>query len=249
MSRMTIYSVPALLAAILATPICSAAVLIWALFDKTGNGAHQVARAWARIILAASLVRVEVTGSENLAGDETYVFAANHSSVFDILVLLARLPVQFRWLAKEELFHIPLFGPAMRAAGLHSRQSLQPAGRGQEPAARRGAHPGGGQRHHFPRGHPLERRAGPGIQTRRAYAGRQVRPARGADQHQRRLSGHADQNPRTVPRPHKGRHRPAHSHGRTQSRRPEPPCGPGQAGRHLQPRPGLPHEPKTERSL
>ena len=42
---------------------------------------------------------------------------ANHQSNFDILALFAGLPGQFRWLAKEELFHIPLFGLAMRRAG------------------------------------------------------------------------------------------------------------------------------------
>ena len=42
---------------------------------------------------------------------------ANHQSNFDIPVLLACLPVQFRWLAKAELFKIPIFGRAMRGAG------------------------------------------------------------------------------------------------------------------------------------
>jgi 1-acyl-sn-glycerol-3-phosphate acyltransferase len=42
---------------------------------------------------------------------------SNHQSNFDIPVLLAHLPVQFRWLAKAELFKIPIFGRAMRGAG------------------------------------------------------------------------------------------------------------------------------------
>jgi 1-acyl-sn-glycerol-3-phosphate acyltransferase len=41
----------------------------------------------------------------------------NHQSNFDIPVLLAHLSVQFRWLAKVELFTIPIFGHAMRKAG------------------------------------------------------------------------------------------------------------------------------------
>ena len=41
----------------------------------------------------------------------------NHQSNFDIPVLLSYLPVQFRWLAKAELFKIPIFGRGMRAAG------------------------------------------------------------------------------------------------------------------------------------
>jgi 1-acyl-sn-glycerol-3-phosphate acyltransferase len=42
---------------------------------------------------------------------------ANHQSNFDIPVLLGHLKVQFRWLAKVELFKIPVFGRAMRKAG------------------------------------------------------------------------------------------------------------------------------------
>jgi 1-acyl-sn-glycerol-3-phosphate acyltransferase len=38
----------------------------------------------------------------------------NHLSYFDIPVLFAALPVQFRWLAKAELFKIPIFGRSMR---------------------------------------------------------------------------------------------------------------------------------------
>jgi 1-acyl-sn-glycerol-3-phosphate acyltransferase len=41
----------------------------------------------------------------------------NHQSMFDILVLQGRLFFQFRWLAKQELFRIPIFGPAMARAG------------------------------------------------------------------------------------------------------------------------------------
>jgi 1-acyl-sn-glycerol-3-phosphate acyltransferase len=41
----------------------------------------------------------------------------NHQSNFDIPVLLGHLTVQFRWLAKKELFKIPIFGHAMRNVG------------------------------------------------------------------------------------------------------------------------------------
>ena len=41
----------------------------------------------------------------------------NHQSNFDIPVLLGYLAVQFRWLAKAELFKFPVFGRAMRGCG------------------------------------------------------------------------------------------------------------------------------------
>ena len=99
------------------TPLCIVASLVWSLFDRSGNGPHLVARFWAKAIMRASLVRVEVSGGEDLDPHEPYVFAANHSSIFDILVLLAYLPFQFRWLAKEELFRIPFFGASMKSIG------------------------------------------------------------------------------------------------------------------------------------
>jgi 1-acyl-sn-glycerol-3-phosphate acyltransferase len=42
---------------------------------------------------------------------------ANHQSNYDIPVLLGYLPGQFRWLAKAELFKIPIFGRSMRGCG------------------------------------------------------------------------------------------------------------------------------------
>ena len=48
---------------------------------------------------------------------QPYIFAANHQSAFDILALLSKLKVQFRWLAKDSLFNIPVFGWAMRKTG------------------------------------------------------------------------------------------------------------------------------------
>ncbi|MBF0529674.1 MAG: 1-acyl-sn-glycerol-3-phosphate acyltransferase [Deltaproteobacteria bacterium] len=114
---MTINSLISFLVTALITPICSAAAVIWSHLDPSGNRSHLIARVWAKTLLMVSRVKVTIEGHDNLDPKGTYVFAANHSSVFDILVLLAGLPVQFRWLAKEELFHIPIFGLAMTKCG------------------------------------------------------------------------------------------------------------------------------------
>jgi 1-acyl-sn-glycerol-3-phosphate acyltransferase len=86
-------------------------------FTRTGNPVHIIARIWARGILWASRINVKVNGLANIDPGRSYVYMANHQSNFDIPVLLAHLPVQFRWLAKAELFKIPIFGRAMRGAG------------------------------------------------------------------------------------------------------------------------------------
>ena len=49
--------------------------------------------------------------------EKPQIFMANHQSDFDILIVLAHIPGQFRWIAKKELFKIPIFGKAMRNAG------------------------------------------------------------------------------------------------------------------------------------
>ena len=86
-------------------------------FTRTGNPVHKVARMWARSIMFASRIKVTVNGLANIDPTQSYVYMSNHQSNFDIPVLLACLPVQFRWLAKAELFKIPIFGRAMRGAG------------------------------------------------------------------------------------------------------------------------------------
>lgn len=99
------------------TLIFGLATLAVSVFSRQGHMGHLVGRAWGRSILAVSGIRVAVLGLERLDPATAYVFMANHQSNYDIPVLLGRLPVQFRWLAKAELFKIPLFGRAMRAAG------------------------------------------------------------------------------------------------------------------------------------
>jgi 1-acyl-sn-glycerol-3-phosphate acyltransferase len=60
---------------------------------------------------------VSVQGIDYIDPNAAYVYMANHQSMFDILALLGYLPVQFRWVAKKELFRIPIFGYSMKRVG------------------------------------------------------------------------------------------------------------------------------------
>jgi len=91
--------------------------IVASLFDPRGNLSHRVARIWSRWILFVSRVKVTTTGMSHLDPSKSYIYMPNHLSNFDIPVLMAYLPVQFRWLAKAELFKIPLFGYTMKRAG------------------------------------------------------------------------------------------------------------------------------------
>ncbi len=72
---------------------------------------------WARDILRAAGTPVLAEGLEHIPRDQLVIYASNHSSMFDIWALFATLPGSVRFVAKQELFKIPLLGGAMRAVG------------------------------------------------------------------------------------------------------------------------------------
>ena len=102
---------------VLSTLVLGILAIILSFFCRTGNSIHRIARIWGRGILLVSRVRVSVKGLSQIDPARSYIYMSNHQSNFDIPVLLAHLPVQFRWLAKAELFKIPIFSRAMRGAG------------------------------------------------------------------------------------------------------------------------------------
>ncbi|MGB6946315.1 MAG: lysophospholipid acyltransferase family protein, partial [Bryobacteraceae bacterium] len=87
------------------------------LFETSGRRQIAVARAWARFLLAGSGVKVKVEGLEKIAPGGSYVLVSNHLSYMDTPVVLANIPVQFRFLAKRGLFQIPLLGTHLARAG------------------------------------------------------------------------------------------------------------------------------------
>jgi 1-acyl-sn-glycerol-3-phosphate acyltransferase len=62
-------------------------------------------------------VRVEVEGLERLEPGRTYVFVANHQSIYDIPILFWSLPYQVRIMAKASLGRFPFLGWHLRRAG------------------------------------------------------------------------------------------------------------------------------------
>jgi 1-acyl-sn-glycerol-3-phosphate acyltransferase len=99
------------------TLLCSLSALLGSLVDGTGAFAHICARFWSRWGLFFAGVRLDVTGVEQIPADGPVIFMGNHQGNFDIMALTRAIPRRFSWLAKEELFRIPLFGGAMRRAG------------------------------------------------------------------------------------------------------------------------------------
>jgi 1-acyl-sn-glycerol-3-phosphate acyltransferase len=89
-----------------------------ALFSRDKEKTFQTAaKIWARLLAKVSRVSVTVEGFENLPLHQSIVLAVNHQSAADILILLAYLPTYFKFVAKKELFKIPLFGTYLKLAG------------------------------------------------------------------------------------------------------------------------------------
>jgi 1-acyl-sn-glycerol-3-phosphate acyltransferase len=72
---------------------------------------------WARQILRAAGTPVVVEGLERVPRGGPVIYASNHSSMFDIWALAGALPGSIRFVAKQELTRIPVFGRAMLTAG------------------------------------------------------------------------------------------------------------------------------------
>ena len=83
-----------------------------------GNFGHTCARAWSWLILKTTGVHVRCRGTgTSLFLARSYVFAANHQSIYDIPILFASLPFQLRILAKDSLGRIPFMGWHLHRTG------------------------------------------------------------------------------------------------------------------------------------
>ncbi len=112
--RTVFYLIPAVS---LYTVVLGAASLLSTLFDRSGDAAHRCARAWASLILKTTGVRVRLVGADRVDASRSYVFAANHQSIYDIPIVFTSLPAQLRIVAKQSLGRIPFLGWHLHRAG------------------------------------------------------------------------------------------------------------------------------------
>lgn len=102
---------------VLATAVMGTLSWLASLADASGNLAHRIARLWSRILIRVSGLRVTVEGLEKIDSNRNYVIASNHLSLMDTPLVLAYLPLQFRFLAKRSLFRVPFIGGHLKRAG------------------------------------------------------------------------------------------------------------------------------------
>jgi len=99
------------------TIVLASASLLSTIVDRRGNFGHKCARAWSWLILGTTGVHVTIEGLERLDPSRSYVFAANHQSIYDIPILFSSLPYQLRIIAKQSLGRIPFMGWHLRRTG------------------------------------------------------------------------------------------------------------------------------------
>ena len=112
------------------TIVLGTASILSSLWDRRGYTAHRCARAWSRLLLATTGVRVSVEGLDRVTPGTTYVFVSNHQSIYDTPVLFSALPFQLRIIAKASLARFPVLGWHL-ARGRHlfvDRRHPDPAG-------------------------------------------------------------------------------------------------------------------------
>jgi len=108
---------------LLGTLFFSVVSILVAPIPPRGNWTNRAARMWAKGLLWASWIRLEVRheavadASPGPVSDGRCVIMANHQSLFDIPALLVAIPGQSRFIAKRSLFRIPVFGWAMALGG------------------------------------------------------------------------------------------------------------------------------------
>jgi 1-acyl-sn-glycerol-3-phosphate acyltransferase len=99
------------------TGVMGSLSLAASLMDSSGRLQRGCARLWARSILAVCGVRLRISGNTSFHDNVTYVFFVNHQSHMDIPIVIAAIPISFRFTAKKELFRIPFLGWHLRRSG------------------------------------------------------------------------------------------------------------------------------------
>lgn len=97
---------------------------------------------WSRRLTKLAEIELEVRGGEHLRSDEAFVVMSNHQSHYDVVVLFRVLERRVRMVAKKELYRVPVFAGAMRAAGFievdrsNRRQALEALSNAKEALAK-----------------------------------------------------------------------------------------------------------------
>lgn len=86
-------------------------------FDKSRRWVHECSRCICALLYGVPpLMRRTIDGVENIDKNKAYVMVMNHNSGFDIFAAY-KIPLNFRWVSKREVFRVPFMGPLLTIHG------------------------------------------------------------------------------------------------------------------------------------
>jgi 1-acyl-sn-glycerol-3-phosphate acyltransferase len=102
---------------ILNTIVVCLTIIIISPFDKKGNTVHYIGKFWSLLNVFLSGTRLTIKGNEKINSNLTHIVMSNHQSLFDVWALIAKIPLQIRWIVKSEIRKIPIFGYTLERMG------------------------------------------------------------------------------------------------------------------------------------
>lgn len=86
-------------------------------FDKSRRWVHECSRCICAILYGVPpFIRRTIDGVENIEKGKSYVMILNHNSGCDIFAAY-KIPLNFRWVSKREVFRVPFMGPLLTIHG------------------------------------------------------------------------------------------------------------------------------------
>lgn len=102
---------------IFTTIICAITTIIGCAIGNNNIWGYYPGMFWSKLICFLSFCPVTVEGKENIKKGQSYIFASNHTSIYDVFVIYGYIGVNFKWIMKKELENIPFIGWACKSAG------------------------------------------------------------------------------------------------------------------------------------
>lgn len=102
---------------VVATILAAILTIIGSALGMGKSWGYYIPKVWARLFCLLTMVKVTVSGRENISKSTSYVFVANHQGAYDIFSIYGYLNHNFRWMMKKSLEKIPFVGFSCRVSG------------------------------------------------------------------------------------------------------------------------------------